>query len=137
MTIGAWQRAFGHTMSDQTITLFDTAGRRVAYIAPDEQDTIYSWSGRPVAYLHGEHIYGFNGKHLGWFRDGIVWDHCGKRVGFLQSTLPVPPQIHPFKGFRKPRPFKRLRQDPPLKRRKLLINSRDPLSGFLTGKTNR
>ncbi len=34
--------------------------------------TIYLWGGKPVAYLSAEsddgfHVYGFNGKHLGWF----------------------------------------------------------------------
>jgi 4-fold beta-flower domain-containing protein len=55
---------------DET-TLFSSQGKPTAYIADDS--TIYLWSGKPVAYLYpdsvndGLNIYGFNGKHLGWF----------------------------------------------------------------------
>ena len=41
----------------EEITLFDPDGNPVAYIAPDDKNTIYLWSGKPVAYLKGEDIY--------------------------------------------------------------------------------
>ena len=56
----------------EEITLFDHRGNPVAYIAPDEGNTIYLWSGEPVAYLEGENIFRFNGKYLGWYERGIV-----------------------------------------------------------------
>ena len=63
------------------ITLFDANGAPVAYIAPDEEWAIYLWNGKPVAYLEHDgdafSIYGFNGKHLGWFDEGVVRDHQG------------------------------------------------------------
>jgi len=87
-------------------TLFDPDGNSVAYIAPDDENTIYLWSGKPVAYLEGENIYGFNGKHLGWFEEGIIWDHDGNRVGFIKGTLPVFAKFEPFKAFKQFKPFK-------------------------------
>ncbi|MBU2630387.1 MAG: hypothetical protein KKE61_17380 [Proteobacteria bacterium] len=62
------------------IALFDSSAQATAYIA--EELTIYLWSGKPVAYLEenaagGFHIYGYNGKHLGWLVGNVVWDHNG------------------------------------------------------------
>ena len=64
------------------ISLFDGRGQATAYIAADDGLTIFMWSGKPVAYLEqdsagGFHIYGFNGKHLGWFVSDIVREHNG------------------------------------------------------------
>src|SRR5215510_11508420 len=73
-------------------SLFDPGGRPVAYVGEDL--TIYLWSGSPVAYLKdddsssGFHVYGFNGKHLGWFIGGIIRDHHGDAVGGLKELAP-------------------------------------------------
>ncbi|MFA5689089.1 MAG: 4-fold beta flower protein [Kiritimatiellales bacterium] len=72
------------------ISLFDSKGTATAYIA--EELTIYFWSGKPVAYLckdsaGGFHVYGFNGKHLGWFVKGIIRDHQGKAVGATKDAI--------------------------------------------------
>lgn len=69
LTLVALLMCFGGTAAAQETTLFDSRGRAAAYIAEDL--TIYMWSGKPVAYLDrdsggGFHVYGFNGKHLGW-----------------------------------------------------------------------
>ena len=50
------------------VALFDGAGKASAYVAVDDELTVYLWSGEPVAYLDqdsagGFHVYGFNGKH--------------------------------------------------------------------------
>ncbi len=52
------------------LTIYDKSGRPHAYIADD--GTIYLWNGEPVAYLEEEHVYGFNGTHLGRFENGII-----------------------------------------------------------------
>ena len=70
--------------------LYNRAGEAVAYIATDFHRTIYLWEGLPVAYLFDEgHLYGFNGRHLGWFKDEVIYNHDGARVGFTSSTCPV------------------------------------------------
>lgn len=78
--------------------LFDKNGEAVAYIATDYHETVYLWDGYPVAYLYNEqHLYGINGRHLGWFIDEILYDNDGRRVGFTFKTCPVPTAKEPVK----------------------------------------
>jgi hypothetical protein len=71
--------------------LYDKEGEAVAYIASDYEGTIYLWEGVPAAYLFEEsHVYGMNGRHLGWFKDEVMYDNDGDRVGFTSNTCPVP-----------------------------------------------
>src|SRR5579864_6900639 len=69
--------------SDEEVTLFNSKGKAIAYIAVSDDMTIYMWNGKPVAYMEpdkgatGFHVYGFNGKHLGWFVKGLIRDHEG------------------------------------------------------------
>ena len=70
--------------------LYSDKGEPVAYIASDYGRTIYLWDGLPVAYLYEEeHVYGANGRHLGWFRDDILYNNHGERAGFTYLTCPV------------------------------------------------
>ena len=71
------------------ITIFDTKGYAVAYIAADGAGTIYLWDGHAVAYLVQDKVYGFNGQHLGWFDSGIMRDLKGAQIGFVKSSCPV------------------------------------------------
>ena len=76
------------------IALFNKNGDAVAYIADDYDRTIYFWDGQQVAYLFNERlIYGTNGKHLGWYIDGVIFNPTGERIGFKASTCPVPPSM--------------------------------------------
>jgi len=71
-------------------TLYDKKGEAVAYIAIDYQEAVYFWDGQPVAYVYQEnHLYGINGRHLGWFIDDILYDQEGARIGFTTSTSPA------------------------------------------------
>jgi hypothetical protein len=71
-------------------TLFDKDGNPVAYIADDYNKTVYLWDGAPVAYIYeGEHVYGFNGRHLGWWLDEILYNVEGDRIAFTSGTCPV------------------------------------------------
>lgn len=56
----------------ETNQLTTRPSEAVAYIDADDELTIYLWGGKPVAYLERDtgnefHVYGFSGKHLGWF----------------------------------------------------------------------
>lgn len=87
-------------------TLFDSSGAPVAYINHADENTIYSFAGKPLAYVDDDdHVYGFNGIHLGWFQDGILWDHSGSRAGFTKANSPAFTQFEPFKGFKQFKPF--------------------------------
>jgi hypothetical protein len=82
-------------VAQDEVSLFDGKGRAAAYIVADNEFTIYLWSGEPVASLVRDvgrdfHVYGFNGKHLGWFVAGIVRDHEGDAV----CAVKAPSRIH-------------------------------------------
>ena len=117
-------------------TLFSSDGTPVAYVAHDDEATIYSWSGIPVAYLHQDHVYGFNGRHLGWFQDGIVWDHGGKKSGFVKETLPVYAQYEPYKAYKQYKPYRSYQQFAPYQPYKSVALADMPLSALLgTGRS--
>lgn len=83
-------------------SLFDKDGRAVAYIHDDFHGSIYLWEGSPAAYLDGEHIFGMNGRHLGWFINQVLYTNDGTRIGFTSATCPVPPGTEPPKTERRP-----------------------------------
>jgi hypothetical protein len=111
--------------------LYDNTGAAVAYIATNDEYTIYSWGGEPLAYLQGEHVFGFNGKHLGWFEDGIIWDHNGFATGFVKGAVIMPLQLEGLKGLKSLRPLRSLKELPPLKPIKTKSWSPTPLALFL------
>jgi 4-fold beta flower protein len=95
---------------EDEVTLFDGRGNAAAYVSTDDEQTIYLWSGKPVAYLapdssDGFHVYGYNGKHLGWFVAGVVRDHEGNAACAVKERFRTT-QFEPFKAFRQFKPFK-------------------------------
>ena len=113
------------------VSLFDRDGEAVAYIDVESDATIYLWSGKPCAYLYSEHIYGFNGKHLGWFEQGIIWDHDGNGVGFVKGALNKLTSLESLKSLKELKPLKSLRELAPLKPLKSQRFSNVPLELFL------
>ena len=108
---------FSGTVAAQETTLFDSRGRATAYIAEDL--TIYMWSGKPVAYLDrdsggGFHVYGFNGKHLGWFTRGIVRDHEGDGACAVKEAIGMT-ELEPLKSLKELKPMKSLKELAPLR----------------------
>lgn len=81
-------------------TLYDKSGNAAAYIASDySRETLYLWDGTPVAYIYEEeHVYGINGRHLGWLRDDVIYSNKGERMGFTHTTCPVSIAKPPPKG---------------------------------------
>ena len=93
------------------ISLYDNRGNAEAYIDPKDDNTIYLWSGKPVAYLANGNdqinIYGFNGKHLGWYVQGMIIDHQGDVVGFSKGAITnIPLQYESYKGYKEYKPYK-------------------------------
>ncbi len=84
-------------------SLYDKDGDATAYFSDDYNSTIYLWDGSPVAYLSEDsHVYGINGRHLGWFIDEIIYDNSGQRIGFTSSSCPVPAAKEPVKSKKYP-----------------------------------
>lgn len=116
----------------QDTSLLDGNGKPVAYISDKEEKIIYLFNGYPVAYIDdSNNIYGFNGKHLGWFEDGIVWDHSGHRAGFIKETYNGYAGYEPFKNFKQFKPYKSYKQYAPYKPYKLFSNSKFLLENLL------
>lgn len=104
------------TTSAQEISLFDSKGTPVAYVDTNDDDlTIYLWAGKPVAYISGENIYGFNGKHLGWWVKGIIRDHDGNAVGVTKEAANMYTQYEGYKGYKQYKPYKAYKQYEPYK----------------------
>ena len=120
--------------SEGDLSLFNPAGKATAFIAEDL--TIYLWSGEPVAYLsedhdEGFHVYGFNGKHLGWFVGGAVYDHTGKVVGAVAEVFRTPVDPVPFKDYRDYKPFKDYKESAPARPKLRNVWSNIPFKHFL------
>ena len=97
-------------------SLFGVDGTPAAYIA--EGSTIYLWTGKPVAYLvqdddSGFHVYGFDGKHLGWYVDGVVRDHKGTAVGARKEYFRGDTKVEPIHGHKRVEPVKKVKVVPP------------------------
>ena len=89
------------------ITIYNKKGIPCAYLATDNDNTIYLWNRQPVAYLDNENIYGLNGKHLGWFkRKRVMYDKNGLRIGFTTITCPSAIQVKTKKSAKKTKPEK-------------------------------
>jgi hypothetical protein len=95
--------------------LLNARGSAQAYLAED--NIIYLYDGNAVAYIESAndnyHIYGFNGKHLGWLKSGTVYDNEGHLVGGLSSSSNLVAPIEPFKGMKRITPFKRMKEIAP------------------------
>ncbi len=115
-------------LGSEETSLFNSRGKATAYIAGDL--TIYLWSGKPVAYLHLSgnkfHLYGFNGKHLGWFSRGGMYDNegdvfCASRESFGGYT-----EYEPYKPYKQYKPYKSYKEYAPF--RPLLSNTWSDIS---------
>jgi len=114
------------------ITLFGSQGEPVAYIEDTKNKTIFSFNGEPLAYIdESNNLYVFNGMHLGWFEDQIIWNHLGQQIGFTKNTCPTFTKFEPFKGFKQFKPFKAFKQFAPFKPLKSSTVSSSGLLEFL------
>lgn len=89
-------------VSVDELGLFDRNGSATAYIAMAD-GTVYLYDGTPVVYLHGENVYGFNGKHMGWYVNGFMYDREGRRVGATTGGIEpakAPKKAKPTRGAR-------------------------------------
>ncbi|MCP9751200.1 4-fold beta flower protein [Ferruginibacter sp. HRS2-29] len=107
--------AFNQTKA-QEISLFNSQGIAVAYVDTDDDDlTIYLWSGKPVAYISDNNIYGFNGKHLGWWVKGVIRDHEGDAVGATKAASSMNTEYEPYKSYKEYKPYKSYKEYAPYK----------------------
>lgn len=96
----------GKPLSSDDLNFFDSQGRPAVFLDPKNDMTFFLWSGEPVAYLDKENVYGFNGKHLGWLHDGLVYDHNGAIVVAPARAFRVAPPTPSAHGFEQFTPFR-------------------------------
>jgi hypothetical protein len=99
--------------TEPPVDLFDSQRKAVAYLEPGDDSTIYLWSGEPVAYLVDESIYSFNGRHLGWYTNGVVIDHDGNVVASPAIAFRKPVTPAPARGPKEAAPSKARRESQP------------------------
>lgn len=94
------------------VSFYDVNGVAAAFI-DSENMTVYLWDGEPVAYVKGESLYGFNGKHLGWFTESMIWNNQGRPLGYMADAAnrAVQPITEP-KGAKHALPKRAKRQQP-------------------------
>ena len=71
-----------------TLILYDKIGTPMAYI--DDKDHIFSFTGEALAYINDISVYNYEGKHLGFFKDGWIRDNTGKCVLFIKGAMNGP-----------------------------------------------
>lgn len=102
------------------VTLFDKNKEGVAYIDYDDEYTIYLFDGKPVAYLVSEEkVYGFNGKFLGWYFDGVLYDNksgyaVGAKHGVEKGEInTIVTHVERIKGVKYIKPIKHIKSTAP------------------------
>ena len=94
------------------MVFYDQHGHPLAY--SEDRTHIYLFSGEPVAYLDGDVVYGYNGKHYGWFVNGWIRDLNGYCVFYTEDAAggPAKParQARPARSARYARPAKAARE---------------------------
>jgi hypothetical protein len=78
-------------------TIYDTRNSPRIYIDRDHDQTIYTWDGHAVACIADENVFGWHGRHLGWFVAGILYDIKGYRIGFTAATCQADTFAEPVK----------------------------------------
>ena len=119
------------SFGDSEISLFNSNGEAVAYIAVDDDLTIYLWSGDPVAYIDDEDVYGFNGKHLGWFSESVIIDHNGESPCVMKNRYPGYTNYESYKSYKSYKPYKSYQKYTPYKPYTSNRFSSIPCSSFL------
>lgn len=100
---------------DDEFSFYDSQGKATAYLELSDGLTFYLWSGEPAAYLDGESVFGFNGKHLGWYHQGLIYDHDGDIVVAPANAFREAPGTPPIRSVKSLKPLKGLKELKPLK----------------------
>ena len=103
----------------QEITLYDRSGNATAYIDYSENFTIFLWNGKPVAFLEKSLddicVFGFNGKFLGWYENGIIYNMQGDAVGAREGSVNMLTKIEPIKSIKQITPIRPITPITPIK----------------------
>ena len=70
------------------ITFYNKTGHPQIYLSDEHENSFYTWDGHAVAYLYKDKIYGWKGKHIGWYQDGSIYDLNGYKAGSIKEKCP-------------------------------------------------
>jgi len=102
----------------QEVTLFDSEGVAIAYVDYNKDLTIFLWNGTPVAFLKNDEgnmcLFGFNGKFLGWYNDGIIYNKRGDAVGARKGAVNMMTEMEPVKNMQQVAPMKPMTPSVPM-----------------------
>lgn len=94
----------------QQVSLFNSEGKAKAYIDYGENATIFLWNGSAVAFLTKDEndiaVVGFNGKFLGWYQNGIIYNDTGFAVGAKEGATNLMTEVEPVKEVQEVVPVK-------------------------------
>lgn len=123
------------TVYSQQISLFDSEGEATAYIDYDKDATVFLWDGTPVAFIDKDGrdlcVFGFNGKFLGWYEDGVIYDKSGYAVGAKKGAVQMMTKIERIKGIQKIIPIRPITPITPISPIFKNTWSKTPLNVFL------
>ena len=111
----------GGALAQTDWTFVDGRGQVVAYVVLNHDMNIYMWSGEAVAYMlpngsDGFQLYRFNGKHMGWYTQGLLIDHRGDTVCVRKEALDWrAPIIEPVKSKRLLAPTRGVQEQAPVR----------------------
>lgn len=103
-------------------TVFDKKGN--PFLVLHQNGRLVSFDGKSIGFVDGDSVFDYNGRHRGWMEKGILRDHDGFCVGFLQGAndispiLPIPkippipaiPEIEPIRPIKEIKPIKPIKQ---------------------------
>jgi hypothetical protein len=92
---------------------FDSHAKAAARLDVADDATFYLVSGEPVAYVVEDSIFGFNGKHLGWLRNGLVFDRSGDIVAAPATAFQIALVMPASRAVTADKPPKKAPEQPP------------------------
>jgi len=119
------------------VNLYDSSGNSAAYIDDFLGDRIiFLWDGTPKAYLIQTDVFGFNGKHLGWFEKGVLRDNKGEVVATDKEAADKITIDSSLKGLKQSPPLKKYHELAPIRPYFSTLWSLTRLNDFLLGGTD-
>lgn len=95
---------------------YDKAGTPCCY--SDDFEHIYGFDGKPLGYILSGKVWNYNGTYLGQFINNWIIDRNGLYMFFSENAIggPLKPlrKLAPLKSMKQLRPLKSIRELPPL-----------------------
>ncbi len=100
-----------------SLIFYDKIGTPMAYT--DDNKHIFYFTGENIAYIYEISVYNYEGKHLGFFKEGWIRDNTGKCVLFSKGAIGGPKKrmqdIYPVKSQKSNIPNKKPKENRDIK----------------------